>query len=176
MAIPNIQDENTRSLLTIDYVHHEIHEGSHFYMQNYTTLGIDGTLYVKILTPDTGADCHFRWSIASSGICESWLDEAATGGMANGSNVVPINNNRNSSKSSAMIITSGVTINTGYGLRIENDKWGAAGFKTTIGGGSSRDDELLLKRNTVYLRAFKSKAADNIIQFEAAWYEHTSKE
>ena len=171
MAITR-QDSNTLTLMTIDYVHHKIHAGSHFYMQNYTTLGVDGTLYVKLLTPNEGSDCHFRWSIKSSGICESWLDEDATGGMTGGSAVTPTNNNRNSTTESNLLITSGVTVNTGYGLRLENDKWGAVGFRTQIGGGSSRDDELLLKRNTVYLRAFKSKSADNIIQFKASWYEH----
>ena len=72
-----------------------------------------------------------------------------------------------------MVITSGVTVATGYDLRLEADKWGAAGFKETIGGGSSREDELVLKQNTTYLRTFLSGADSNIIQFKASWYEHT---
>ena len=53
--------------------------------------------------------------------------------------------------------------------------WGANGFKETIGGGSSRDDELVLKSGTTYSRTFLSGAADNIVQFKASWYEHTDK-
>ena len=74
----------------------------------------------------------------------------------------------------ALVITSGVAVATSYTQRIDNDKWGANGFKETIGGGSSRDDELLLKRNTTYLRSFTSSAAANIVQFKASWYEHTN--
>lgn len=53
---------------------------------------------------------------------------------------------------------------------------GANGFKETIGGGSGRDDELVLKQNETYLRTFTSFADDNIVQFKASWYEHTDKQ
>jgi len=76
---------------------------------------------------------------------------------------------------SLTVMTSGVTIATSYIQRLENDKWGADGFKETIGGGSSRDDELVLKENTTYLRSFTSSAAANIVQFKASWYEHSDK-
>lgn len=169
-------DENTRALLVVDYAHHEIHVGSHFYTSGFTTLATDGTLYIKLVTPNTLKDMHFMWQISSSGICETWLDEEATGGMTGGSNVIPLNNNRNFPDNSGILLTSGVTINTGQSAVLDHQKWGAAGFKTTIGGGSARDDEVVLRRNTTYLRAFKSHADDNIIQFKASWYEHASKE
>jgi len=74
-----------------------------------------------------------------------------------------------------MVLTGGVTVPTGYTLRLESDKWGADGFKENIGGGSGREDELILKRNTVYCRGFVSGADNNIIQFKASWYEHTDQ-
>ncbi len=166
----------THSLQTIDYAHHEIHAGSHFYIEGYATLAENAVLRVKLVTPDTAKWAHFQWGISSSGICETTLHEAPSGGMANGDAVTPINNNRNSDATSVIVITSGVDVATSAGTKISDAKWGAVGFKTTIGGGAARDDEIILKQNTIYLRTFTSRAADNIVQFKASWYEHTNKE
>jgi len=169
-------DAITRTLSVIDTTHHEIHEGDHYFMQGFTTLDDSpGVLRVKIVTPDTATWAHFEWKITSSGILATTLDEDATGSMAGGSAVTPLNSNRNSTNTSAMAITSGVTAADSYTTRIENDKWGAAGFKNDIGGGASREDEIILKQNTTYLRTFTSYTADNIVQFKASWYEHASQ-
>ena len=167
-------DASSSSLQTVDYEHHEIHSGDHYYIQGYLELADEGTYYVKLVTPDTTKWSHFIFNIKSTGICATTFDEAATGGMTGGSAVTPINNNRNSGNSSGMVLTGGVTANTGQTIRLENDKWGANGFKETIGGGSGRSDELILKQNTVYCRGFVSGADANIIQFKASWYEHTA--
>lgn len=169
-------DTITRSLQTIDYAHHEIHSGSHYYIQGYLELDNTDTFYVKLVTPDTTTWSHFTFDIRSTGICTTSLDEDATGGMTGGASVTPINNNRNSGNTSSVVITSGVTACTGYATRLEVDKWGSNGFKETIGGGSGREDELILKQNTVYCRSFISGADDNIIQFKASWYEHANKD
>lgn len=168
-------DDCTNTLQTIDYVHHESHQGSHFYIQGFLELGDTDVHRVKMVTPDTKRWSHFVFAINSTGICTTTFDEEATGGMTSGSPVIPLNNNRNSDNLSGMIFTSGVTAATSYITRIENDKWGAAGWKQTIGGGSGRDDEIILKQNTTYLRTFTSGAASNIVQFRASWYEHTNK-
>ena len=173
-------DEITRVLTTIDYPHHEIHSGSHFYITGHTTLGnnagVDDILRVKLVTPDTGKWAHFQWAISSTGTLEATLHEAAAGGMTGGGPVTPLNNNRNSPNTSGVVITSGVIAPTTAGTLIDNAKWGASGFKVEIGGGSGRDDEIILKQNTIYLRTFLSTTADNIIQFKASWYEHQNQE
>ena len=168
-------DKYTNVLTGIDYAHHEIHSGSHYYIEGFATMTNTTTLYVKLVTPDTTKWPHFQWSIASTGILETTLEEAPTGGMTGGSGVTPINNNRNSTKTSGVTITSGVAAAGTAGTVISQAKWGAAGFKSTIGGGTGRDDEIILKQNTTYLRKFASGAADNIVQFKASWYEHEDK-
>ena len=168
-------DASTNVLNVIDYVHHEIHDGSHYYIQGFAELNNLGTLYIKLVTPNTGKWAHFLYSITSSGICTSYFDEDAVGGMTGGSGVIPINNNRNSSNLSALVFTSGVSVATSYTKRLESSKWGAAGFKETVGGGTGREDELILKQNTTYLRSFVSGADNNIIQFKASWYEHSDR-
>jgi len=173
-SVPSI-DSATYAQNVIDYEHHEIHGGSHYYVQGFVTLADEGTLYVKLVTPDNAKWTHFVYDIRSTGICTSYFDEGATGGMTGGSGVTPINNNRNSIKTSGVVITSGVANATSYDKRLESDKWGADGFKESIGGSGGRGDELILKQGTTYLRTFISGAADNIIQFKASWYEHTDK-
>ena len=165
----------TRALMVIDYVHHEIHAGSHYYIQGYVELNDTDTFTIKLVTPDTTKWSHFIFKINSTGITETTFDEDATGGMVGGSSIVPINNNRNSGNASGMVFTGGVTPCTGYTLRLDDDKWGSDGFKATVDGGSSRDDELILKQDTIYCRNFISGSNDSIVQFKASWYEHTSK-
>ncbi len=166
-------DSSTSVFETINYVHHEIHEGDHYYIEGHVTLANLGVLRVKLVTPNTPKWIHLIWAISSSGILETTLEEGPTGGMAGGSAITPLNNNRNSSKTSGITVTSGVGAAGVAGTVISKAKWGSIGFKSQIGGGASRDDELILKQNTTYLRTFTSGADDNIIQFKASWYEHT---
>ena len=169
-------DASTHTLQTIDYSHHEIHSGSHFYISGHTTLANEGVLRVKLVTPANTKWAHFSWAISSSGITQADLYEGASGGMAGGSGVTIFNSNRNSLTASGLTITSGVAAANTAGTLIHTAKWGASSNKIRIGGGASRDDEVILKQASTYLRVFTSGAADNIIQFKAGWYEHTDKD
>jgi len=168
-------DSVTNSLETIDYPHHETHAGNHYYIEGYVELNTDDVFRIKLVTPDTTKWAHFSWSIVSSGICETTLHENASGGMTGGSSVTPINNNRNSSNTSGLTITSGVTDADTVGTQVSSAKWGSTGFKAMVGGESSRENEIILKQNTTYLRTITSGEDNNIIQFRASWYEHTNK-
>ncbi len=170
-SAPARLDTSTMSLQTIDYYHHEIHAGSHYYMEGFATLAADEALYVKLVTPDLARWAHFIWDIQSSAILEVTLHEGASGGMTGGTAVTPLNNNRNSANTSVMTITSGVTVATDLGLTISQSKVGARKFGASIG----RDAELILKQDTVYLRKFLSGTNDNLVSFKASWYEHTDK-
>jgi len=49
---------------------------------------------------------------------------------------------------------------------------GSEGFKEVSGGSASRDREIILKQDTIYLREFISGSDDNVICFRASWHEH----
>ena len=168
-------DGNSLALITIDKSHHEIHEGDHYYIEGFTTLNITDTYKVKLVTPDSLKHCHFLWQIEANGILETHLYEAEGVTITGGSSVTPLNNNRNSSNASGMVITAGVTAGTPTGLDISKKKVGGTGFKSSSGGSSGREDEIILKSNTIYLRTFLSGSDDNIVSFKALWYEHISK-
>lgn len=164
-------DDSTHNLIGIDAAHHEIHEGDHYYIEGYMVLGVAGTLYVKLVTPDNTKWSHFTWQINSSLILTTTLVEAPTGGLTGGANVLPLNNNRNSLNASGMVITNGVTVPTG-GTIISQSSWGGR----SAGGSVSREDEIILKQGTTYGRTFLSGSASNIVSFKASWYEHTNLE
>ena len=237
------KDLTTGNFTVVENGHHEIHSGNHFYLSGNTTLGIGGTLYVKLVTPDNAKWGHFVWDIQSSGILTMILDEDATGGMAGGARPTIHANNRNEKcwtgrddgagnsatlltdttkawtsdeligyqvfntvdgssaiitdndattvtvaalvggtdndfdigdeyeiNSCGFVITSGVTACTDKIQRIDDSNFGSKGSGGTLG----RDDEIIMKQNTVYCRGFTSGTASNIINFKASWYEHES--
>jgi len=169
-------DATTDTITTIAYPHHEIHSGSHYYIQGYLEMGTTTTPYrMKMVTPNSEKWSHFIFQITGSGITGTTFDEDASGGMASGDSKIPFNNDRNSTQASGVVFTTGVEAASTYATRLEDDKWGAAGFKQFFGGGNSREDELILKQNTTYLRTFTSYSDSNVIQFKASWYEHTNK-
>lgn len=88
-------DGNTNSIQTVEYEHHEIHSGSHYYIEGHATLVSTGTLYAKIITPASSKEAHFTWLISSNGILESALYELPTGGMTGGKRATIHANNRN---------------------------------------------------------------------------------
>lgn len=236
-------DASTNSLQTVDYPHHEIHSGSHYYLEGHATLGVGGILRVKLVTPDTTKWSHFIWDISSNTNLTTDFYEGASGGMANGSRAVIHANNRNvncwegshtGADDQATVMTDSTasfTVDALIGMQIYNQTDGSAAFITdndatsvtvaallngtgndwdtgdiyevnnsqvivekavevaTIpgllisdagwsgraAGSTSRDDEIILKRNTTYYRVFTSTASDNTVSFKASWYEHTDK-
>jgi len=156
-------------LQTIDFPHFEIHEGDHYYIEGFATLALDANMYVKLVTPDNTKWAHFTWDIQSTGILTAYLYEGVSGGMADGNSVTPLNSNRNSTNTSGIVITSGVTVATDLGLTVSQCSWGSR--QST--GGQSREDELILKQDTIYLRHFLSGVNGNVVCFRATWYEHT---
>ena len=173
---PTAIDGVTNGLIVIDYPHHEIHSGDHYFIEGYATLGDGDSLRVKLVTPNTTKWAHFKWVIGSTGVLTTTFHEDASGGMANGSPVTPLNNNRNSANTSGMTITSGVDEATSEGTLLGNTKFGVASNPSkAIGGDSSREDELILKQNAIYLRTFISGSAGNVVSFKAFFYEHTSR-
>lgn len=164
-------DSITEATEVINYEHHEIHSGSHYYIEGCVELNSGDELRVKLVTPDTAKWAHFIWDISSSGILTTELYEGASGGMAGGAVATPINNNRNSSNVSVLTITSGVAEATDDGTLISQACWGTRQF----GGATNRGDEIILKQNETYLRKFISGANSNLVSFKASWYEHTNK-
>jgi hypothetical protein len=168
-------DDSTGALLLIDYEHHEIHSGSHFYICGFETLASGDNDDFTFETPSTGKQVHMTFHITGSSETEFYVyeDVIVTGGV----NVVAFNNNRNSTKISNSSINMNPTINN-IGNLILSQSSGKAGVNPLNGNLDSivsRDNELVLKEATKYLFRIASQDNDNIVSYCAEWYEHTPK-
>jgi hypothetical protein len=84
--------------------------------------------------------------------------------------VVPLNSNRNSINTSNLtILKDPISITTWTKI-----VWFLA-WANRSSWAVSRENELILKQNTIYLFRFTSLANSNAISFCGEWYEHTNK-
>lgn len=76
---------------------------------------------------------------------------------------------------SQVVVTVGIAVPTTFGLKIADTSFGGSGFKEDVGGGTSRDNEIVTRQNETYVLHILSGSDDNIITFHLHWYEHVDK-
>lgn len=163
----DILDGLTDKPTILDYEHHEIHAGSHFFICDYDdSMALNDTIQFVVTTPNTETWLHMTLDFASTLGATFEIYEGASN-VVGGTTVTPLNNNRNSTNTSvATIIKDPTSITTG--TRIAGYLAGA----NRVSGVNSRERELILKQNTTYLFKFTSTANSNTITFCGEWYEH----
>lgn len=163
------KDAATGVDMGIDYRHHKIHSGNHYFLDGYTVLGDGDTLAISVTTPNTAEWSHVIFDISSSLGMHTELWEGATsttGGVA----VTPVNNNRNSANTSSLVFAQAPTFVLGGATKISKPGWGS----NKAGGATSIIDEIIFKQNTIYIRLFISDANTNTVGFKVGFYEHTN--
>lgn len=163
-------DDVTKSLIAIDHVHHEIHDGDHYFAGLVATKGIAESLDLLIVTPNSAARAHFASSIRVTNIASAYLYEGVTASAA-GTAMTEFNSNRNSSSTAGVVVTHTPTI-TDTGTLLMSV--GLSDFQNSAAE-SHDDDELVLKANTKYLVRVTSGANGNVITVKINWYEHTQR-
>lgn len=161
-------DSITGSLATIDYAHHEIHSGSHFYVKDWTDIA--GSTFIDFLVraPNTTTWAHMALSFAFEAEANIAVYRSPTT-TSDGSQVPTFNRNENSSNTATLLIYSGPTV-TATGTKIAGYK---AGSGKSAGGGARSESEIVLKQNTDYLvRITNDTVTNNWCDYLADWYEH----
>ena len=166
-------DPITHTLMTIDYVHHEIHEGDHFLYTDAVTLGEAGVQNYHITTPNTTKWAHMIFVVDGSAITQVELYEGTD--KAGDTDVVAGNSNRNSTTAATLVIKKGLTGGTSDGTRLHIYKGGSATNQSRGEAGTRNDEELILKQNTKYILRITSGTASNLCNVRMSWYEHTNK-
>jgi len=167
-------DGSTEALNVIDYAHHEIHSGSHYFLANYAILGNGDDIDFTFHTPNSTKWVHLLFALESTGQTEFTVFEDVTGNN-DGTPVTPNNSNRNKPDASASVLSQDATI-TDEGTILENQLFGVTGNPSkSVGGSTGRDDEIVLKQNTKYLFRISSDSASNNVSWRASWYEHTDR-
>lgn len=157
----------TKSQTSIHLEHHMIHEGLHYEVSGFETLALDEVYYVKLET--SSDETHLVVFAQGTAGIEVALYEDASGGMTGGTDMPPINNNRQSSRASGLTITKDVLAPVSTGTNIIDRASGALRSAGVV----SRDRELILKKNSTYLLKITSLANGNLVDFEIYWYEPT---
>ena len=166
-------DKSTRALSIIDYVHHEIHAGSHFRVVDYTDLSSGASIEFLFTAPDSDKEIHFFFEISTEAEAEYlFVEDAVIAGS--GTTVTTINSNRNSTKTASLNLFHTPVDVTISGTTLAKSRLGAG---RKVGGSDRNDDEIILKRNSKnYLRIMEKAGSANLIGWSFSWYEHTPKE
>lgn len=175
VGYPMSIDSSTNTLQIIDYEHHEIHSGSHYYVCGFEALADADSSNFSFTTPNTTEEVHLIFDVSGTSRTEFYIYEAST--ITAGDTITPINNNRRSVKTSNTVVIDGPTISAAGDLIFSSSK----GFEGTNPssarneGLTDRNREIILKQNTSYIFIIISRDDTNIITFCGEWYEHTPK-
>ena len=174
-------DASTHSLQTIEYEHHEIHSGSHFFVNGYLDiLGANDVLDFTWQMPKSTKQIHWTWQISfEKGLTWSvYEDVIATNPLGN--TITPYNNNRNSQKTSSTTMKYALQVDLAA-ANADTNVTGATLLSTgkvgdnRTAGDSERSNEMIMKSGSLYcLRA--ATTAAGYINFDMEWYEHTPRD
>ena len=168
-------DGTTTALKTINYAHHEVHEGDHFDYISTQDLTNGQVISFVVVTPNTTKWAHFGFLLSAESEFSLDVYEGATP-TANGTVVsapAVINSNRNSTNVHTTRIYHTPTLGGGSkGTLIK--KWHGGSGKQ-VGGTAGTQAELILKQNTKYWFDITNMTANNnFVDWIVEWYEHTN--
>ena len=172
-------DANTRSVITIPYEHHEVHDGNHYTFVTYDE-DFDNaeTIEYLITAPASPVEMHLVVNVSGAATTLYQLFEDSTRTTTDTASTA-YNNNRNSTDTATLVIQTHSTTDGADGTQIDASSFGldtgvGAGSITT-GGSERSSQEWILKFDAVYLLKVTSNADNNNVTIRLSWYEHTSK-
>ena len=162
-------DSVEESLITIDFAHHEVHEGN-FYTYSDARQINAGTINAVgiVIRPATGKRMHFNGfvSAGNSGYAELRENPSYTGG----STITPFNNDRNSANLSSGTIILQPTI-TVQGTLLQKRFIGTSFPSAKFGGESRTQNEWILNPSWEYLVRFVATNASTDVSLDIEYYE-----
>lgn len=172
-------DDSTGSIQTIEYEHHEIHGGSHYFVSGYQDLANGNVLQFTWQMPDTTKWIHWSWNISTESETLWQVYQGATINNPLANAITPLNSNRNSVNTSGTVMLyelhanlaaadTDVTISAND--LIESGISGAG----KDAGEADRNHELVLLQDGLYVLRATANAA-GFVNFNMQWYEHTDK-
>lgn len=159
-------DGVTGTLQAIEFEHHEIHDGDHFFYSDCIALASSATQDYMLTVPNDNVRKHFTFGVTGSGSITIAFFEGTdkTGTTAQ----TIYNNDRDSTTTPGLTVHKGTSGGSTDGTDIHPDCGGAN--KQT--GVIERQKEIILKTNTKYIMRITSGSANNNIATHFDWYEH----
>lgn len=171
-------DSFTRSFKTIEYPHHEIHDGSSYVFAEAVDQTVNHAYDIQITTPNTTKWAHFTFSFVVEAETDWFFYENVEIILA-GAAATQLNRDRNN-----ILNISGLTmaVITNTTVANANADTAVAGATTLIhghtgdkkaGGEASGRHEFILKQNEDYSLRFVATSA-GWVAWNLDWYEHTN--
>jgi hypothetical protein len=169
-----IIDGKSGAQAIMEYEHYEIHNGDHYFIDDFNNIPNTETYEVIIKTPNTTKQVHFvfEYYYESEGAFQMYENVATTD---DGSTISSFNSDRNSDNTASLIVTHSPTgVDTASASLMVNHRIGSG---KGIGGTRRADQEKILKRNTKYWIVATNYAlgASNLFNYQFDWYEHIPK-
>jgi hypothetical protein len=163
-----IVDATHGSLVGIDIAHYKVHQGLHYFIQDWVEVSGAGSVLNLLIKVPAGKYVHFLYKLHTGDAFTYRLYEATTV-SADGTAVSAFNSNRNSANTTGITVFTGPTI-TADGNQIVAGQLSSGG-KT--GGMESRENEMILKANQNYLlRVTKTTSGVAFVEYGLEWYEN----
>jgi len=158
---------------TIDYSHHKIHSGSHYFYRESHDIARNATLDHLIVTPDTTKWAHMTIAIENTVSQVLIMLYRATTVSANGTLEDSFNRNQNVADDNTTEIYETPTI---ISVGTELATWTLGSGKNLPGGAARDSEEIILKQGENYLvRVIEPNVSATTVNITFDWYEHTSK-
>ena len=159
-------DNSTGAFETIDYAHHEIHSGDHYFATGYQDLPINKVLDFTFETSDTTKWKHFIWKIQTESEFLWAIYESPRVITELIDRYTPLNSNRNFSDDSSATVrweTFGSLSAANSSTDVDRGTLLKAGILGSgkEGGDASRENEVVLKQNTIYTTMFENGSSGN---------------
>lgn len=156
-------------VVTIDYEHHEIHEGKHFFIKNWQDVEeTDTSLQYSFITPNSSTQIHARVILFGEAEFDVEIWECAT--LAeNGTLLTPINNFRNSTYKNKLLPFSDPSVSD-PGTLIWAEKLGSA--RGNVGVNDGLNYEIIAQPDCAYLfNITKQTSGTHYVDIDFFWYE-----
>jgi len=170
VSIKSPLDPNTGVFMTVEYAHHEIHEGEHYSYRDFYFMPKNSVKEFLIITPNSTKQMHSLFGVQSTTSTISYnIFENCT--VSNNGTLEPVRNrNRNFNNNNEGLLYEDPTI-TADGTEIAAGIYGSG--KNSNGGGDRDTEEILLKVNETYCyRISEQNIASTNINILFDWYEH----
>ena len=151
------------AFITIDFAHHEIHEGSHW-MITHTDYDVDANHTYVIFPSNESEEIHITFYVSNE-IAGTWDFRENITTSANGTQLASINNKRGDPDDTLEFYTDAVLDDRGDHLA------GAYVGAGRAGGSTERDREIILDNSVAYALIFETTAVNNIINMEIEYYK-----
>jgi hypothetical protein len=163
-------DDLSLGLITLDFPHHELHEGHHFFYTDSVALDSGNSQDYLLTTPNTNKICHLVMQHDGTAVTQfDFYEGADKTGVAQ---QTLFNNNRNSPNTPGLTIHKGTAGGSTDGTLLRTYKSGdATGQSSKIPSESRNDAEIDMKSNTKYIMRISSSTNGNLTNAEFYWYE-----